>query len=171
MTTASIMISRIQASRLILLDILALVVVFFTPALSHLLSFPLYLIEPMRIMVILAVLHTHRVNALILAISLPIFSFAVSAHPVFLKMLLISAELSLNVWLFLLLKKYIRIFPAMALSILVSKTAYYLMKFTIVSFGILQMSIFSTSLWIQLITTLIFSGYAYFVFKTKETRA
>ncbi|MDO9512441.1 MAG: hypothetical protein Q7J34_11830 [Bacteroidales bacterium] len=162
------MTERFQYVRMAIIDLVALAVVFFTPAFSHLMNFPLYLIEPMRIMVILALLHTNRTNALILAVSLPVFSFAVSAHPVLLKMLLISAELSINVLLFSYFIKMMKAFPAMALSVFVSKAIYYLLKYVVVMAGILQMSVISTSLWIQLLTGIIFSTYAWMVMKTRQ---
>jgi hypothetical protein len=168
MYSSTIMTERFQYVRMAIIDLVALAVVFFTPAFSHLMNFPLYLIEPMRIMVILALLHTNRTNALILAVSLPVFSFAVSAHPVLLKMLLISAELSINVLLFSYFIKMMKAFPAMALSVFVSKAIYYLLKYVVVMAGILQMSVISTSLWIQLLTGIIFSTYAWMVMKTRQ---
>lgn len=71
----------------------ALTLIYFTPALSHLLNFPLYLIEPMRLMLILAMVHSNRLNASA-AVSLPLFSFAVSGHPLFYKMSAILLELT-----------------------------------------------------------------------------
>ena len=91
-----------------LLDIFALVFVYFVPTLSHLAQLPLYLLEPMRIMLILAIAHTTRKNAYLLALTLPLFSFVISMHPSLVKSILITAELLLNVWLFyFLLKKII----------------------------------------------------------------
>ena len=80
----------------VLFDILALTFIYFVPTISHMLSFPLYLIEPMRIALILALVHTTKKNAYIIAITLPLFSFLVSAHPVFYKMMLISGELVID---------------------------------------------------------------------------
>ena len=89
----------------IVLDIFALAFIYFVPTISHLLNIPLYLIEPMRIMLILAIVHTSKKNAYIIALTLPLFSFLVSAHPNIFKVLLITAELVLNVWLFFELSK------------------------------------------------------------------
>lgn len=91
--------------RSIIIDVLGLTFVYFVPTLSHLVGLPIYLIEPMRIMVVLAMAHTNRTNAYILALTLPVFSYAISMHPVFAKSLLITAELLLNVWLFYYLLK------------------------------------------------------------------
>jgi len=89
-------------------DLFAIGFVYMVPVISHLFAMPIYYIEPMRLMLILAIAHTSKKNAYILAVTLPIFSFAVSAHPVFLKTLLISGELLLNVWLFFFLTEKIK---------------------------------------------------------------
>jgi len=150
----------------IILDIFALALIYFIPAISHLIGFPLYLIEPMRIMLILAIAHTSQRNAYLLALTLPLFSFVISAHPSFLKMLLISAELVLNVWLFYFILKIARNhFAAMFSSIIISKVIYYGVKFMLISFVLISGGLVSTPLYIQLITSLVFSGYVFLIFR------
>jgi len=123
----------------------------------------------MRLVLILAMLHSDKRNAYLLALTLPLFSFAVSAHPVFYKMLLITIELTLNVWLFFLLSSKIKNnFIAMASAIVLSKTAYYILKAVFVSLTLIGPGLFATPIWIQIITTLIFSGYAFFVFQKRS---
>jgi len=153
----------------IIINSIAVVLIYFTPALSHLLNFPLYLIEPMRLMLILAMVHSNKQNAFLLALTLPLFSFAISAHPVFYKMLLISAELSLNVWLYyLLLKTFKNNFTALLTSILISKVAYYILKAVLIYTLLLEPGLFSTPVWIQLLTSLVFSAYAFLVLRGKN---
>ncbi len=152
--------------RTILIDMAALAFIYFVPALSHMLAIPLYLAEPMRIMLILAIAHTTRRNAYLLALSLPLFSFALSAHPVFLKSLLISVELALNVWLFFTLARIIRShFLAMSAAIVGSKLFYYAFKFTFIQAAWMQGNLISTPLYFQLITTIVFSLYIYMIFR------
>jgi hypothetical protein len=149
---------------------IALVFVYFVPTLSHLLNFPLYLIEPMRIVLVLALVHTSRVNAFVLAVTLPLFSFLVSGHPVFYKMILISAELLVNVGLFYLtFSKTRNAFISILISIAASKALYYLAKF-IISVVIIKSgeSLIATPIYIQLATTLVFALYAGFVFKKRD---
>lgn len=156
----------------VIINAIALLLIYFTPTLSHLLNFPLYLIEPMRLMLILAMVHSNRQNAFLLAISLPLFSFAVSGHPVFYKMLLISAELTLNVWLyFMFLKVFRNSFTAMLTGILLSKTVYYLLKAVIISLAFTGPGLFATPIWIQIVTTLAFSGYAYVLLDRKGSES
>jgi hypothetical protein len=164
----AITISKSETFNSIIINSAALLLVYFTPALSHLLNFPLYLIEPMRLMLIVAMVHGSRQNAFLLAITLPLFSFAVSGHPVFYKMLLISAELTLNVWLyFMFLRVFKNSFTAMLSGIVISKVAYYLVKAVLISLAVTGPGLFSTPIWIQVITTLIFSGYAFVILKKK----
>ncbi len=150
----------------IALDLSALAFIYLIPTFAHLTSMPIYLIEPMRLMLVLALVHTNKRNAYILALTLPLFSFLLSSHPVFAKMLLISFELSLNVFLFYLLKdRFLKVFPAILLSIIFSKIAYYSIKFGLLSYAILDGSLISTPLFIQLITTTVFSLYLFLVFR------
>ncbi|MCB2219698.1 MAG: hypothetical protein KQI35_04820 [Bacteroidetes bacterium] len=153
----------------ILIDVVGLAFIYFVPTLSHLAGLPLYLLEPMRIMLILAMAHTTQKNAYILALTLPLFSFAISMHPTLVKTLLITAELVLNVWLFyFLLKKVSNQFVAMLSSILLSKVVYYLVKFLLISLVVMQTDLFSTPVLLQFATAFIFSGYIYLIYRRRE---
>jgi len=150
----------------LLIDISALTFIYFIPAISHLVSLPIYFIEPMRLMIIIALVHTNKQNAYLLALTLPIFSFLISAHPAFPKMLLITFELSLNVFLFYLFTKKIKyVLPAIFASIVISKIVYYLIKFGMISFAVINSGLVSTPIIIQVITTTVFSIYVYFIYK------
>ncbi|MBE0637401.1 MAG: hypothetical protein IH598_02670 [Bacteroidales bacterium] len=152
----------------VLIDLSALAFIYFVPALSHLLALPVYFIEPMRLMLIIAIAHTSQKNAFIIAATLPLFSFLISAHPHLIKMLLITAELMLNAWLFyFILKKSGNALVSMISAIVISKAAYYLLKFGLISTLLISGSLVSTPLIIQLITTLAFSGYLFFIFRNK----
>jgi hypothetical protein len=155
----------------IVFNSIALAFIYFVPTISHLLSFPMYLIEPMRIALILAMVHTTKVNAYVIAITLPLFSYLVSGHPVFYKMLLISGELMLNVWFFyLVLSRTKNAFASIFSSIVFSKMVYYLAKFVIIALIFKSTeSIVSTPLYIQLATTLVFSIYLGLVFGKEKS--
>ncbi len=143
-------------------DLFAIAVIYLIPVFSHLFALPIYYIEPMRLMLILAIAHTSKKNAYIIAATLPLFSYAVSAHPVFLKTLLISGELLLNVWFFFFLQEKLKNkFGAMVLSIGLSKVAYYALKFALLSAVLLEGSLISTPLAIQFVMMFLFSGYLY----------
>jgi hypothetical protein len=166
MNSLNLSINRKETLITSLLNVMALAFIYFTPALSHVLNLPIYLIEPMRLMLILALVHTNKRNAYLLAFTLPMFSFMVSGHPVFAKMLLISFELALNVFLFYFISKRSRsvLFAALG-SIIFSKAAYYLVKFGLLQLLLLNGKLVSTPLFIQLITTLIFSFYCYLILR------
>jgi hypothetical protein len=168
--TLAVINNRSAITKNVLFDILGLAFIYFVPTLSHLLSIPLYLIEPMRIMVILAIAHTNKRNAYLIAVTLPLFSFLVSGHPHILKTMLITAELVANVWLFYFIsRRWKSYFGAMLSSIVLSKAFYYLMKFGLISFAFLDSSLVSTPIYLQIVTSVIFSAYLFLVLKRKES--
>jgi len=157
---ATVALDKQSAMKIALLDIIAISAVYFTPTLTHLLSFPIYLIEPMRIMLVLAMVHTRKENAYLLALTLPVFSFLISGHPIAPKMLIITFELLVNVWLFFTFSKIMKnkALP-MLVSILISKMSYYFIKLALIGLGFLSMDLFSTPIWIQFAMIFILSTY------------
>jgi hypothetical protein len=146
----------------IVFDLLALLFIYLVPAISHLISFPVYYLEPMRIMLILAIVHTTRKNAYLIAFTIPLFSLLLSAHPSLIKTSLVTGELLLNVWLFFFISeklsnKTLSIF----LSIIASKILYYLVKFILINSTLMSGELISTPIYIQLIMLFVFSGYIY----------
>ena len=161
-----------------LTDAVALLFVLVVPALSHLTAVPFYLLDPMRLGALLA--SRSRVNGLVLAVALPLFSCAISGHPVFPKCLVIATELSVNVLLFSCLVHAFtarlssgagdgasvdlsgrvlsfRIGLAAFISILLSKTVYYGLKALVLGTGLMQMELVSTALWVQLVVAVLIS--------------
>ena len=150
--------------RNIVFDLMALFAIYLVPSISHLVSLPVYYIEPMRIMLILALVHTSRKNAYVIALTLPVFSFLISAHPSLVKTSLITGELLLNVWLFFFLsKKFSNKVLGMFSSIIVSKLMYYLIKFLLINTALMSGDLISTSVYIQVIMLFVLSGYVYFM--------
>lgn len=143
-----------------LIDLTAVLLIYFTPAFSHLINLPVYLIEPVRLMLILSIAHSSKTNTFILALTLPLFSHLISAHPVFLKTLLISFELVLFSFLFYeLSKKFKSVFLVMFVSITAGKVFYYLFKYVLITSGLIQSELISTPVYLQLIVSVIFSVY------------
>lgn len=159
-----------------LTDAVALLFVYLVPALSHLTSLPFYLIDPMRVAVLGALLVSKDWrNGLALALTLPLFSFAVSGHPVFPKFLVIAAELSVNVLLFVWLSRVfgrrfgsrVAVGAAAFLSILLSKVLYYGLKALVLTAGLMQSELVATALWAQLAVAVLLSlGFAIWWKKT-----
>lgn len=135
-----------------LLDIVAMALVFFMPALAHLTAIQFYVIEPFRLMILISlVVMNNKHNALLLAVTLPLFSFIIASHPLFAKAMLISIEMVFNVLVYSwLIKKINKPFWVILISIVVSKAGYYLLKYGFISMGLLSMSLVSTSLLAQL---------------------
>lgn len=151
MNTESFITEKGSAIRVAATDIALLAVVCVIPAISHLLSFPMYLLDPMRLILMTGLLITgSRKNACAMAIALPLLSFLVSGHPVFPKNLAIMAELLVNVALFSLLSKKLSQGIAMFSSIILSKALYYGIKFVLISAGLLATSLVDTGLWYQI---------------------
>lgn len=157
-----------EKTKSIFFDVLAVSFIYFVPAISHMLSFPVYLLDPMRIVLILSLAHTHRNNAYIIAVTLPLFSFLISSHPAGLKAALIAIELLLNVWLFLTLSGRLKNqFVSMLLSITISKSVYYVLKYILLSTALLSGELVTTPIYIQVITTLVFSIYVFLAAKRR----
>lgn len=161
--------NRMAAYKAIAFDAFALAFIYFLPAFSHMLGIKLYLIEPMRLMLIIAMVHTHRRNAYLLALTLPLFSFLISAHPVLIKTGLISIELIINVGLFFFLVRKIHTLGAIFISIWLSKIIYYGLKYLAIIYIWPGDSLISTPLYIQLITSVVFSLYLFLLFQKRAT--
>lgn len=144
----------------VLIDFFALGFILLMPAVSHLTGFPVYFIEPMRIMLMVSIIFSSRYNAYALAIILPLFSFMVSGHPAPVKMVIIIAELFINVWLFLLLAGYTKKpFIAMALAILISKVFCYLLYWMVLSWSFVVEEASLVFILAQLILTIVLSSF------------
>lgn len=149
------MIEIIDIKKLIIIlltDALVVLLVFFIPTFSHLCGLPLYLIEPMRLAVFLTLFTSdNKINSYFLAAALPLFSFMVGGHPILIKSLIMSMELIINVWLYWKLLKFNLYIPiTVFVSILLSKIIYYFVKYILITLGILDFSLISTPILIQL---------------------
>ena len=148
-----------------LLNGIALAFIFFMVPISHMLSIQLYMVEPMRLMLILALVHTHKKNAYLLAVTLPLFSFLISAHPVLFKAGLISAELVVNVAVFYFLASRIHTLGAIFASIWISKLFYFVVKYFALQTAVLSGAMFGIPIWVQLATSAVFSVYLFLMYK------
>jgi len=154
----------------VLIDLIALAVIFFTPVLAHLANIPFYMIEPMRLMVMISIAHSTRVNSYILAFTLSLFSYAVSGHPEPVKMLVMTIEMVANVFLFyLLLRKLNNVFFSMVAAIITSKILCYTLYLIFFSLIFLLEEAGTVFLIAQIITTMLFSAYVSWFYKKKIT--
>ncbi len=131
-------------------DFLVICFVYLLPSLSHLTSIPFYLFDPMRLALIFCIITTGRKNSILIALTLPLVSILISSHPAVVKGLLISAELSLNVFLFYFFsKRWSNLFVSMFVSIFFAKVFYYSVKIVLLNYNLIQGELISTPLWIQ----------------------
>ncbi|MDO9255634.1 MAG: hypothetical protein Q7U54_08990 [Bacteroidales bacterium] len=155
----------------VITDIAALVFVGLVPAASHLFKFPVYYIEPMRVMLILALLYSSRWNAYALAIVLPLFSFLVSGHPSPVKMMIIMAELVFNTWLFLYFyQKTRKSFLSAFSSIVISKVFCYAMYLVVFSMAFVKDEAGITFLFAQMILTIVLSILVWIILTRRSSR-
>ena len=139
----------------ILLMLTAASTAYFLPAASHALGFPLYLLEPMRLVIIIGFLMSDVKGAYFLAATMPLFSFIVTGHPLFPKLVIISVELVSFVFFFYYThKRFANLFWAIITSMIVSKILYYGLKYVFILTFLLNSELVSTPLFIQLIITL-----------------
>lgn len=164
-TTASAGYFTASNIRALVFDVFALAFIYMIPTISHMLSIKLYLLEPMRLMLIFALVHTRRPNAYLLALTLPLFSFFISAHPVLVKSLLIAIELSVMVFVFYTLVGRMHKLAAIFISIWVSKLLYYGLKYIAIITVLPSEPLVGTPLLLQLGTSLAFSMYVWWQFR------
>lgn len=157
-------------SRIAIVDFTILVIVYLIPSLSHLLGFPLYLLDPMRCMVLGSLLFLgNKKNSFLLAITLPLFSFILSGHPIVIKNALIAIELVTNLTLFFLfVSKHLNEGISMFLSIVLSKFLYYGLKYMCIISGLLSVELLSTSLVLQFIVAIVISFAFYLWYKKRK---
>ena len=138
---------------------ISVVLLYSIPSLSHIVGFPLYLFEPMKLVVIISIILLDRKTAMVYAATIPLFSFLLTGHPVFPKFIIISAELTLfTSTYFYLYRRFSSSVIAISASILLSKIFYYLIKYFFISSGVLSIDLISTPFYIQLSTFVIHGG-------------
>lgn len=152
---------RSSAIRISVTDLIALALIYALPVLSHALAFPFYMFEPMRIVLFAAYLGSrNNVNTLLLALTLPLFSMLTAGHPVLPKALLMSAELAVNVLLFIYLLRITKwnIFFSLLSATLLSKLFYYGLKYLLLRLTLIDGALVTTNIFIQLAVALLIAG-------------
>jgi hypothetical protein len=156
-------------------DVLIIVAVYFIPALSHQVPFPLYTFEPMRLLLFAGLLLVrNNANAYFLACTIPLVSTIVSGHPPLAKAILISFELLANVWILLKLAKQYKWNAGILffVSTVASKIIYYGLKFIFIQLSLIPGDLITTALTTQLITLIVLSViYAVTIFILQKRQA
>ena len=148
----------------VVLDAVLLTMVCLIPAASHLLSIPLYMLNPMLALLLTGVLvGKDWRNALLLAVLLPLTSSLLTGMPVAGKMVCMMAEMVTIVGLFTLLSKRWSTLPAVLIAILAGKAVYYGLKAIVIAPAVLV----GTAWWLQLGTVLVWGGLFALLYRKK----
>jgi len=172
MTAALATLQRYRS--VLLLDVVLLVALYLVPSLSHATALPVYMLEPMRVALIVALLFTNRANTYFIAVTIPLASALLTGHPEPLKAVLMCIEFSILVAAYGYFAQRLRIpaFAALTAGILISKLVYYTMKAGALSAGWLSGSLISTPLKTQLAlaigTAAVFGLIEYYLMKNKQ---
>ena len=154
--------------KVLLIDLVLLLALYLVPSITHLTAIPLYMLEPMRLALLVALLFTNRANAYFIALTIPLASTLISGHPPPLKAVLMGVEFTILVASFGFFLDRLRIpaFAAVTAAILLSKVVYYSMKSLALSAGWLSGGLISTPLKTQLVlalgTAAVFGLVAYY---------
>ena len=124
----------------------------------------------MRVMLFSLILATprYKINHRIIAVLLPLFSFVVSGHPIFVKSVIMSVELLINVLIFHWMMEIMSVFKSVALSVIIAKVIYYMLKGFLIGGGLLKMNLISTDIVIQLVVLLLVALLFKFVYPVKN---
>ncbi|MBN3036701.1 MAG: hypothetical protein JW861_14040 [Bacteroidales bacterium] len=153
----------------LLIDLAGMILIVFMPEITRLLGFPFYLLDPLRLVLVLAIAHSPKANAYVMAALLPVISHLAVQHPHLIKTLLIVMELLLNSWLFYRFTgRNINPFTAMLAAIVIAKAVYYGMKYLMIVTGLIVSELISTPVYLQFITAFIFSAYIYVTAQRSE---
>lgn len=158
-----------EAAKITVVDVLILSGMYALASLSHVLAFPLYYFDPMRLMLFLGfILVSRKANAYILAFTLPLFTYLTVGFPVFPKNILIMVELLINVAILLFLLRRVKsVFAAALISIVASKLVYYALKATLVALACADMQIISTNFLMQIAIICAISGIFAVIYNLK----
>ena len=104
-----------------------------------------------------------------LALTLPLFSFITASHPVFINVVLITCEMTLNAWLFYFISwETSNLFYVTYVSIVLSKSFYYVGKLLLTKLALFNTEMIDTPLVIQFSIALILSSYVYWFMNKKK---
>lgn len=137
------------------LDTVLVALACLVPAASHLFAVPLYMANPMLALLLAGMLiGKDWRNALVLAVLMPLVSCVLTGMPAAGKMVCMMAELATVATLFGWLSRRWQVLPAVLVSVLAAKVAYYALKAVVVAPVVLV----GTEWWMQLAAVLLWGG-------------
>lgn len=144
------------------LDAVLLAAACLIPAASHVLAFPLYMLNPMLALLLVGMLlgRDWR-NALLLAVLMPLVSSLVVGMPAAPKMVCMMAELATVAGLFHVFSKRWNAVASVFVAILAGKAVYYALKALIMA----PATLVGTEWWIQLGAVIVWGGLFAMLYK------
>lgn len=135
------------------------------PTVSHLLTVPLYMLNPMLALLLAGLLlgRDWR-NALLLAVLMPLVSCLVVGMPAAPKMVCMMAELATVATLFGVLLRRWTVLPSVMAAVLAGKVVYYLLKALVMAPAVLV----GTAWWMQLGAVILWCGLFVLIYRQKK---
>lgn len=135
------------------------------PTVSHLLTVPLYMLNPMLALLLAGLLlgRDWR-NALLLAVLMPLVSCLVVGMPAAPKMVCMMAELATVATLFGVLSRRWTVLPSVMAAVLAGKVVYYLLKALVMAPAVLV----GTAWWMQLGAVIFWCGLFVLIYRQKK---
>ena len=167
MQTSSLVKSHL---RTVIIDAALIVLLCITPAISHFFGISYHYFEPMRIALFAGLLMVDdKRNGYLLAALLPVASMLISGMPTPAICALMVLELMLNVLIFHLITKVTKsAFVGMLTGIVLSKVVFRLLKWGVISQGMMQTSELIANWQVQLIVAVIFAAVFAIVLRLKQ---
>lgn len=148
--------------RFALLDAALLTLACMIPAESHVLAWPLYMLNPMLALLLAGMLvGKDWRNALVLSVLLPLVSSLLTGMPAAPKMVCMMAELATVAALFGWLAKRWAVLPAVLTAIVAGKAVYYGLKAVVMAPAVLV----GTAWWMQLGAVVVWAGLFAMLYK------
>ena len=134
----NLVIRKEELFRIVVLDSILVSLVLIMPAVVHALGVSARFIEPMRLSLFAsAFMVSDKRNSYLLAATLPLISMCVIGMPIWYKAVLMSVELSANIFIYYsLCGRRINPFVAVLTSIIASKAIYYFLKYILIQFAV-----------------------------------
>ena len=167
MQTSSLVKSHL---RTVIIDAALIVLLCLTPALSHFIGVSYHYFEPMRIALFAGLLLVDdKRNGYLLAALLPVASMLISGMPTPPICALMVLELMLNVFIFHLITKVSKsAFVGMLTGIVLSKVVFRLLKWGVISQGMMQTSELIANWQVQLVVAVVFAAVFALVLRLKQ---
>ena len=167
MQTSSLVKSHL---RTVIIDAALIVLLCLTPALSHFFGVSYHYFEPMRIALFAGLLLVDdKRNGYLLAALLPVASMLISGMPTPPICALMVLELMLNVFIFHLITKVSKsAFVGMLTGIVLSKVVFRLLKWGVISQGMMQTSELIANWQVQLVVAVVFAAVFALILRLKQ---